>query len=143
MKVRWFWSIYFFYCSSCCLVLFLFCFPCLIFLLFFCFVLVLLFFVEKSYTLTQTLPIFFPLYLGQPVTTITASSMFSCFLTFSDDPNVLNPSSSMFINQHPDIYFFTLSKGTRLHQFSLKQSITKCGRVRRMSDGGVFAKIYF
>ena len=44
---------------------------------------------EKSHTLTQTIPIFFPLYLGQPVRTTTGLGRFSRSLTFSDDPNVV------------------------------------------------------
>ena len=45
---------------------------------------------EKSYTLTQTLPIFFPLYLGQPVTMTTAPGRVLPLLTFSDDLKGLN-----------------------------------------------------
>ena len=40
---------------------------------------------EKSYTLTRTLPFFFPLYQCQPVTTTADLGRFSRSLTFPDD----------------------------------------------------------
>ena len=77
-KLCCFWFIHFCYCSSCCLSLslFFFCLFYFSYFLLFCFDYYFLFkptaILEKSYTLTQTLPFFFPLYVGQPVRTTAA-----------------------------------------------------------------------
>ena len=77
-KLFCFWFIHFCYCSSCCLSLFFFFFLLVLFLLFssvlfdYDFLFKPTAILEKSYTLTQTLPFFFTLYVGQPVRTTAA-----------------------------------------------------------------------
>ena len=99
----------FFQCSSCCFSLFFFFLLLCFSLIFFCFgygfvsfcLFVFLFFFSFSYLnlllfqrkathLLRRFQNVFPLYLGKPVTTTTASGRFSHSLTFSDDPKGLN-----------------------------------------------------